>query len=364
MWITLQQYTRVVGSLTEGRCAGENAEDLAIDYRLIANTENGSVLETVALLHASLDSIRQAVTASVPAARLRAVTSIPSAIASGLTLQGQSGFVYIVGGEAIMLKADATCWRSLPHASSAGAVEALTASALKLFSDGTTIQILQVGSPVELAEGTKVDTAFVAAAAVALAKSEATNLLRGAQDAPRNWSARLRGPLMLAATTAAVLFLSLGFYFEQQRKTAAQEVAACSASEEKLWGSVLPGEKYQKGELLTRMKKILLRHNREQDANKSPSALSFWGEIASVLPNADKIGMSVDTVQLSSDSGRLSGRVDRGESDPLSNAAQLEKAMNSSQSLTARGEFETKEKEIVVRLNLAYKPAGMGGKNP
>ena len=65
MWITLQQYTRVVGSLTEGRCAGENAEDLAIDYRLIANTENGSVLETVALLHASLDSIRQAVTAPI-----------------------------------------------------------------------------------------------------------------------------------------------------------------------------------------------------------------------------------------------------------------------------------------------------------
>ena len=54
--------------------------------------------------------------------------------------------------------------------------------------------------------------------------------------------------------------------------------------------------------------------------------------------------------------GRLSARVPASEGNPLQNAALLESSINQSAVVAARGEFERREGEITVRMQLDYKP--------
>src|SRR5207249_15267 len=109
-------------------------------------------------------------------------------------------------------------------------------------------------------------------------------------------------------------------------------------------------------QLFERMKRAIAEQSKTSDANNSPSALGLWSEVGSVLPNADTIGLSLESIQFNSDGGRITGKVNAAAGDPLAHAAALENALNNASHLVARGEFENKGAEIVVRMRLDYQP--------
>ena len=352
----------IAGSLAESRCAGENAEDMAIDLAINATTKESSTIEIVAIAHSMLDEIRATVSRCVPKCRLQIVSSIPSLLARAIETDGIHGFCFDAAAEGVLISTTngkATGWRGFPLDSSArNAEEVLKSAVAASFKDQAASATVLTGSSAFRVAGCDVEIALLPACAAALAQpGDCANLLHGALDAPRQLGARLRNPLLWAGAAAAILLFALGAYFEQQRNQVESDLAILKQSERKLYEKLLSGEKYTEDQLLTRMRRVLQQHTKEADANRVPSALAFWGELAGALPNPDQIGMSVESLQLSAESGRITGRVNKGPSDPLSNAALLESSVNASPALAARGEFENKEGEVVVRLNLNYRPS-------
>jgi hypothetical protein len=344
------QIEAVTGSLAESRCAGFSAEDLATDLQRVIVTKNGAVVQIVAIPHTSLNALQACVKKSLPGARLKCVTAIPAALSAVLPREGCHG--YAAAGEGFVISAENTIpvWRSFP-VNAASADQTLAARASAQSAEATLYS-----SEVPLRGMAEVPVALAAAAAVTLSEpGKIANVLRGAKDAPRSSVARLRGPLTFAGAAAAILLLAAGLYFDKQTHEFESSAQAVENAERKLWESALPHETYKPLGLTARLKKILAQQNKVAEANKYPSAFGFWSEMASVLPNADQIGMSMESLQLGPDGGRLMGKVNKGTSDPLSNASLLESALNNSESLAARGEFETHETEIVVRMRLDYR---------
>ena len=209
----------------------------------------------------------------------------------------------------------------------------------------------------DLVEAKQVPVSLAAAVAAALAEPDETaNLLRGAKDAQRGAVSRLRGPLTKLGAAAALLLVITGFRFERHLGQCEADLEACGKTERQLWERTLPGEPYKAGELAGKLVKTLSQKEKSAAANRFPSALSFWSEVACAMPNPDQVGLSLESLHLAPDGGRMLGRVSRGSTDPLSNAALLESALSKSDRLAARGEFETRDSEIVVRLRLDYRP--------
>lgn len=345
------QIEAISGSLAESRCAGFSAEELATDLQRIDGTKTGSIVQVVALAHRTLSAILACVKTALPAARLRTVTAIPMALSHAIHRQGVHGL--IVAGEGILLANDghAQAWRSFP-VGSGRPEQALSTRAASVGAGDITIHTREIS----LCDIDTVPIDLAAAVAVALVEpGKNANLLRSAMDAPRSALARLRGLLTLAGAAAALLFVAAGLYFDKQARQLETGATAIEKTERTLWEGALPTEAYKPAALTSRLKKILAQRNRVAEANKYPSALAFWGEMASVLPNADQVGLSMESLQLGPDGGRLTGKVNKGTADPLSNASLLESALNNSESLAARGEFETRETEIVVRMRLDYR---------
>jgi hypothetical protein len=357
------QIEAISGSLAESRCAGYSAEELATDLQRVSGTKTGSMVQVVSLPHCTLNAIQECVRKILPAARLKTVSAIPIALSRALPQQGIHGFM--VGGEGILLanNGNTQAWRSFP-VGTINPEQALAARAASVGEGDVTHHAKEIalkgidGVPVELA-------AAVAVAIVEPAKS--ANLLRSAMDAPRSSLARLRGPLTLVGTAAALLLVAAGLFFDKQVRQLETNAAALEKSEHKLWEGALPNEPYKTAALTSRLKRILTQRNKVAEANKYPSALAFWSEMAGVLPNADQVGLSLESLQLSPEGGRLTGKVNKGTGDPLSNASLLESSLNNSESLAARGEFETRESEIVVRMRLDYRqpsPKAAGSAKP
>ena len=336
-----REVEEIAGSLAESRCAGSTSEELAIDVRLISTSADGSLVDLIALPQQNLAKIRAQIKQHFPASKLDFVSSAPSLLARALRDAAKvSKFVFADAGEAAEFhfnQASISSWRWFPVDRGLGSLAPET-------------------SAIELRENLAVPTPYAVAAAAAMAEAgQGANLLRAAPDAPKNVFTLLRKPLLLSASAAIVAILVSGIYLDRLTKNLRSEIALVEKQESTLWRESLPAENYRPGQLASRMKQVLSQRNKTADANRFPSALALWSEVAAVFPNPEPLGLSLESLQLGPDGGRMNGRVKRGVRDPLSNAAGLESALNQSTSLAARGEFETKDSDVVVRMRLDYR---------
>lgn len=331
----------IAGSLAESRCAGSTSEDLAIDVRLISTTAEGSVVDLASMPLADLAKLRAQLKEHLPESKLDLISSAPSLLAHSLREKSQAAnLVFADAGEAAELQFHQeriVSWRWFPIDRGSTSTEPDT-------------------STVELRESLTVSALLAVAAAAAMAETgQSANLLRSAPDAPKNALSLLRTPLLLSATAAVAAILVSGIYLDKLTQNLRSEITATEKQENVLWREALPAETYRAGTLASRMKQVLAQRNKTADVNRFPSALTLWSEVAAVFPNPEPLGLSVESLQLGPDGGRMNGRVKRGVGDPLAFAAGLESALNQSLSLAARGEFETKESEVVVRMRLDYR---------
>jgi len=357
---TEQQIEHVAGSLAEGRSAGASLEEIAFDIQCSSASAGQQRVQIAAVLHENLSQIQQGIRAALPDAKLLLVT--PCAVAFAAALASDGVHAIAAGGECVIVRRDSGAlkdWRSLPVNNASK--DRILQHAKGLGEEGV--------EPVVYSEtisfhGIEVSSDIVFACAAALCDPQhSLNVLRGSREAPRGLIKKMRRPLLLAQAAAAILLLSSGLYFEMFARRYEAQLQSCDGVEKAAWQAVLPGEKYRPGALTPRLKKILAKRNKTMDANNYPSALAFWSEVASVFPNADQMGMALESLQLGPDGGRITGRVNKGSGDPLANAALLESSLNNSESIAARGEYETKESEIVVRMRLDYKPPVRGAKS-
>ncbi len=348
----------VIGSLAESRCAGESAEELAIDFAC-HRAGVGLGVTIVAISHQQLQALREVVTQELPHATLISLTSVPIAVMSGLKDQ-KSSLAYSACGEAFFSHSEngTPRWRSFPLDGSADEKKEklrhiLTASGIEL--DAAVIACDE--EPIRFLNQDVQCSLVAALAAANLTSGSSLNLLRGANDAPKSLVSQIRKTLMVAGLAAAILLVVLGLSFEKDRLAYNQKIKSLAVTEKKLWGEVFPGKPVRDDQLSREMERSIKFAFESQKAGEFPSALSFWSEIGAAMPPADQTGMQLDSVQLGTDGGRISGKVARGTTDALSNAALLEHSLNNASALTARAEFETRESDIVVRLRLEYQDA-------
>jgi hypothetical protein len=347
---TERQLESVIGSLAEERACGESADELAIDFQQIAANKTGSLIELVAVRQDVLKTL-SAELGRVSPAPVVLVTAIPVALAHACALtEGSHVFELDNAGESIILhmaKGQPKDWRCLP-------IDTPDRDAMPPVLNQAERVAVALLNGCSLAEPAQLPAAAVAA----LDPRCALNLLRGMAGAPKSVAARLRKPLLQAACALALLFLAGGVCFSRKADALAQTLAHCEQYERKLGETCLPGGRAstQSQPLISRMKRALVEYNRARDINSAPSALYFWSEVATRLPVPDRIGLVLESLQFGSDSGRLVAKVDAAPNDPLANAALLERALNDSPALTARGEYEAKKSEVVVRMRLDYKP--------
>ncbi|MCK6472734.1 MAG: hypothetical protein L6R28_13410 [Planctomycetes bacterium] len=361
------QIEAVARSLAEGRCAGESAEDLAVDVVRLTSVPSGSRVAVHGISQVLLDELRSVIKERFPDASLSLVTSTLAALAEVLAQSHDPRAVALeAGGEGLIVaigKDGAEQWRAFPVrgllptppdewtriAASLGAPE----DALHIHASEAT--------PVELGEGFRVEPAFVPAVAACLADPQrGANLLRGATGAPRSAGARLGGTLQVLGAAAVLVLAALAFLFHVKTRNAAEVSKGLRQAEESLWKEAFPAKSFRAGFLLQEMEAVATRQEKNAQANDLPSALKFWSELGSVMPDADKTGLTLDALQLGPDGGRLTARMEARGSDGLQEAANLERAMNASKRLAARGEFEARGKEVLVRMRLDYKPGEPG----
>lgn len=338
------QLDAVKASLAESRSCGETAEELCADLFQISASKTESIVELAAIQRGVLQAIRAALkeAASIP---LVLVTTLPSALAHGLKLPDGEHTLAFLGETAVLhIRGGLPCgWQVFPAKTSG--------------SDSGSAQ--NSGNAVELKGGLRVVLSLASAAAAAsVDPGQMVNLLRDVEDAPKSLSAKLRRPLLQALGAAALLCFAAGLYFNKRAAICADGLERCAELERKLAESYLPGRNSGNASIKERVTQTRASYTRNRELNRAPSALSFWSEIGARIPSADKIGLSLESLQLSSDTGRLVARVDTTPADPLANASLLERALNSSEELAARGEFESKNNEVIVRLRLDYQPLG------
>ena len=368
---TETQLELVAPSLAEGRCAGESAEDLAVDAVQIAISENGMTVEILAIQQVRLANLRASIRKSLPHVRLIHVGSIAAALAKSLRLQdcvcALGSSAHSAEGYALLYKEGRpVTWRGFPLQPVLDpARKSLQARAAELAAGRASSPVVHCGDrQIEFANGARIDLSFAAATAAAMPACVTTaSLLRGAPDYPKRFVARFKQSILGTMAAAAVLMVAAGLYFNSRAVNAAADLDTARANERKLWQVYLPAER-PIGPLLESMQRKIAEHNKSMDANRAPSALAFWSEIGAVLPQPDPIGLTLDTLQLGPDGGRWMGRVTAKPGDPLANAASFERALNNSGAIAARGEFETKDAEVHVRMRLDYSPRAAGATKP
>lgn len=316
---------RLGPALCEARCAGESVEELSADVMPL-----GAALCAVAVRSSVLADLRRA--AADQSMPLTLVTAVPAALAKSLPPEVNE---VRWGGEHIEFKrADGEVrWRAFP-------VEG---------------EVENGNGPI-IIEGTEAPLEHAAALAAAVTDEDSVpNLLRGAADAPRSRLARYRAPLLGIGAAAMALFLALGWRFHADRAASMAEGKEAAKAGRELWKKYLPGQAPADGGLLSAMRRRLSEIGEIEGGEAGASALSFWAEIARHLPDPDAIGLTLETLDLSPDGGRLAARVETAPGDPLKNAALLEGRLNNSDRLTARGDYETRDQEVHVRLRIDYR---------
>lgn len=343
-------------SLAEGRCAGESAEELAIAIRQAVRRKDGSCVHALALKQAQLKELRDVFSQALPSARLTLISSALPLLSSMLT---QDGF-YVLDARAagevlsvLMKDGVAQQWASCPRGHSEVGVNADVVAQ----SFGNSEKLETFAGEISLKANLKAPPEFaVAYAALECEPAQVLNILAIAPDAQKASTGRLRGAWMRTAVAAMLLFGAAGFYFDTVASRAAQALEIVDAKERELWKQRFPSKQYLPGALHASMTKMLADHTKGEGANQFPSALGFWGEMVAHMPNPEQVGLSIESLQLSHDGGRLVGHVDKASDDVLKNASMLEAHLNTSKLMQTRGEYETRDKDIVVRLRMDYQP--------
>jgi len=313
--------------LLEARSTGESLEHLSVDVWAGAGQ-----LASVALATRELLELREK--AGVHGGRLRLVTSIPAAISETYRKQGSHSLCWAGQRVEVERKENKLAWRSIP------CDRAEEASA----------------APFEIG-GLSLDPGTAAAVAVALADLGAVpDALRGAPDAPRSFGERFRIPLRAFSIASALFMAALGFFFRAENARFGFELAAAEQAERNHTLRQFPDRTPVRGDLV-RMVKDRLRDSGQGVPGDAPvpSAFLFWLELGKHLPDVEALGLSLESLDISPEGGRLSAAVATSPGDALRNAALLEAKLNESAKISARGDFEARERDVQVRLKMDYR---------
>ncbi|MCK6498650.1 MAG: hypothetical protein L6Q38_04130 [Nitrospira sp.] len=358
---TEKQVSAVVESLAEERCAGENAEDLTVDFALNGKIAGKATIEVVALRTALLRSLLETVHARLPAATVSLITSAPAVLKRALVPKEiEGGLALLLPGEVFESGSEGDglpIFRAFPVAALREGIQDRVAARIQ--ADETAARFLCAWDPdhrVKLKAGIECPVAHAIPTALALTDPETLPNLVSRLPEHSNGSRHLRKAYLGVLAAAAMLLLVAGLYFDRKAKHVSERLDACSEIEASLWKTYLPHTRFVPDALAERMRAELELHRKATEANRLPSALAFWGQVGRRMPAPDKIGFSLDELSFAPDGGRLAGRVKAEPGDPLRNAALLERALNESEALDARGEFESRGDEIVVRVRLDYRP--------
>lgn len=365
-----KQLTRVAPSLAEGRCAGETVEELAIDILMTGRVGDGALIQLAAMRSARLKELNALLERLLPKATVGLITAVPfallRAVPEGDGLWGVrlgascEGAVWErKGGEACSL-------RVFPMESQASdGLQLIEQNAHALNSKSAELRVLEGPTPVRgLKSGAIVPEELAAVGAALLDPDRSINLLRGTPDAPRSVTEHIRAPLLASAVAATVLFIAAGLYFDLCARQHERDTAFCGAKEQEVWKGVLPAEAYQPGTLAGRLQREVQRTQQLRSANDQPSALHLWGELGAAMPSADQVGLTLEELHLTRRGGRLQAKVPAADGNPLSNASMLEASINRSAAVAARGEFERRDGQVTVRMQLDYRPRAGSGRAP
>jgi hypothetical protein len=317
----------VAAPLCEAKCAGETLEELSLDV-----VPAGRGLEAVALPNDVLRDLRRAAESSGMALGL--VTSLPSVLAHAFP---REEFVRLqFAGDQIEVRKDdgRISWRSFP-------VDLAERAAPSAPLKWGTAEISPDEAP--------------ACAAAVVDPDIVPNALRGAPDAPRSFLAKFRGPVLRLAGAAAAMLLALGLWLDVKARAAERDLSALAEIERGFWKDLLPGQSPRDGELLRTIRDRVREAGDLQGQRDWPSALSFWAEIGRHMPDAEALGMTLESLDLSPEGGRLTATVTAHAGDDLRNAALVEAKLNASPRMTARGDFERRDKEVQLRLRMDFR---------
>jgi hypothetical protein len=327
--VTHRSLPRLGPALCEARCAGESMEDLSADL-----VPAGSQVHAVAMRTRAVEELRAVVIGR--GLSLKLVTAAP--IAMGYAFR-DGPLDITAAGERCQLEriGDSLTWRSFPV-------------------DVVEDQVLKGALSLN---GDPIPAGQAAAIAVILADpDEVPNLLCGLPGAPRSFGARCRNAFLALGVTAILLLGALAFQFDRESRINASDLNQVRQAENRLWAKYLPGRAPREGELLRAMKRHLAETGAQSSEAGPLSVLTLWAEIAKQLPDVDELGVTLETLDLSPEEGRFTFRVPAPADDPMRNAALIEERLNKSDKIRARGDYEVKDKEVVVRLRVENKAAG------
>jgi hypothetical protein len=203
--------------------------------------------------------------------------------------------------------------------------------------------------------GTPIPVGIAAAfAATIVDPEEVPNLAPSSPAASR--LRRFRDVLLNLGAAAALLLGAFGLHFHRDALLDRQSTSSARGAELELWSRFLPSEEPKPGRLLQAMRQRLAESGEAPGASDVPSALAFWGEIGKQMPDPELLGLTLESLDLAPDGGRLSARVPAQKDDPLKNAAELEGKLNQSKRMTARGDYEVQGRQVLVRLRMDYRP--------
>jgi hypothetical protein len=312
--------------LLEARATGETLEQLAIDVRL-----SDGVLQVIALQSKELLALRDVALAH--GLKLRLLTTLPAAIADVFASEGRMSIRWAGQQVEVERREGGTGWRSIPVDVEIGAPEsALTIGGLVL------------------------GTGQASATAAAFADPDAVpDALRGAPDCPKSFGERFRKPLATLAGALAVVLVSGGLFFRAQEQKFDAELVAARRVEADLWAKLFPDKKRVPGDLFRMARERLRESGNLPGASGHPSAFAHFVDLARHLPEAEGIGLSLESLDLSPEGGRMSAAVAAVQGDALRNAAILEAKISESSRIAARGDFEARQSDIQVRIKMDWR---------
>jgi len=312
--------------LLEARATGDTLEQLAIDVRL-----RDGELQAVALPSKELLALKDA--AEAHGTKLRLITGLPAAMADVFPQESLMAVHWAGQRIEVERREGGIGWRSVPID---GAEATETAS-------------LAMG-------GILLGSGQAAGTAAAFADPETVpDALRGSPDAPRSFGERFRKPLAALAGALVLALLSSGLVFRMHERRSEAELAAARRLEGDLWKRFFPGEKPVPGELLRVARERLRTSGSTQATAGNPSAFVHFVDLARHLPEAEGLGMSLESLDLTPEGGRMSATVSAVQGDTLRNAALLEARISESSRITARGDFEARATDIQVRIKMDWR---------
>jgi len=311
--------TKLGPAMIEGRCLSETLETLASDVNI-----SGASYQAISMSRESLDKILGA----AKGFKLGCVTSIPAALAQLLGKVSMD-----MGGDHVDVtrSGDQTFWRSYPTDRPDG-------------EESVSYQ----GQDIPLAHS-------AAFAAAVCDPEQVPNLLNVMPEFRKTFVRRFRDPIISIAAGVVLCLIALSIRFHREAIRDRQETAAALRSESELWARFLPAQEPREGQLLRAFQARIDELGEGHGAADFPSALAFWGEIGLQMPDPDALGLTLDSLDLAPDGGRLLAHVSVVKDDPLKNASQLESRLNQSARMTARGDYEVREGQVQIRIRMDYK---------